>query len=144
MALDDFLNECKRKGVTPLSYRSHTETLNGTKTVEYENPKYREAKVRLAEIMGNIKRTEDPKTDNLLNRLYGEDIVIRTRDGYHHGKLYGYDGKSLVLANYRFSRKPMDIFDYSSEFFTDDNETIIPAEGIISISKIPIMTEEFA
>ena len=144
MTLDEFFKECKEKGETPLSYRSHTETLDGTRTVEYENLKYREARAKLAEMLGNIKQTGNPRTDNLLNRLYGEDVVIRTRDGYHFGRLQGYDGKGFLLGNYLFGRKPMDIFDYSSEFFLGSDETIIPAEGIISISKIPIMTEEFA
>ena len=144
MTLDDFFRECERKGVIPLSYRSHSEFVNGSRTVEYKNPMYAKAKARLAEMLG-MKQTGDPRTDNLLNRLYGEDIVIRTKDGYHFGRLQGYDGKGFLLGNYLFGRKPMDIFDYSSEFFLGEDTIIpIPAEGIISISKIPIMTEEFA
>ncbi len=142
MTLDDFLNECKKRGATPLNYRSHTETINGSRTVEYENPKYREAKARLAEMLGRIKQTGNPNTDNLLNRLYGEDVVIRTANGYHYGKLYGFDGKNFLLDNYHFDKRMIDFFEYSIEsLFGED--TIVPAENIISISKIPLMTEEF-
>lgn len=138
MSLDEFLKECEKNGSIPLSYRSHKEFVNGSRTVEYENPKYARAKERLADILGSIKRTGDPKKDDIMDRLYGEEVVIRTKYGYHHGTLQGFDGKTFMLSNYLFSRKPMDIFDYSTEFFYGD-DTAIPADGVISISKIPIM-----
>lgn len=126
-----------------MSYHSHTETLNGTRTVEYENPKYSEAKARLAKMLGRIRQSGNPNADNLLNRLYGEEVVIHTKDGYHHGELLGYDGKSFMLGDYLFNNRPMNTFEYSSQsIFSED--TIIPAENIFSISKIPIMTEESA
>jgi hypothetical protein len=111
--------------------------------VEYENPAYRKAKEVIARVL-NRGRESNNGIDSLVSNLYGEEIVIRTSDGYHHGKLCGYDGKSFMLGNYLFSRRPMDVFDYSSEFFIGSEETIIPAKNIISISKIPITTEEFA
>ncbi len=87
MTLDDFLKECEKKGSIPLSYRSHVETLNGSQTIEYENPKYREGRVKLAKMLGNLKETGNPYADNLISRLYGEDIVIKTATGYHHGQI---------------------------------------------------------
>jgi small nuclear ribonucleoprotein (snRNP)-like protein len=143
MTLDEFFKECERKGAIPLSYRSHVETLNGSQTIEYENPKYREAKAKLARMLGSIKQTGNPRTDNLLSRLYGEEIVIHTKDGYHFGRLQGYDGKSFMLGDYLFNDRPMEMMDYETEFF-HGGDTIIPTKDIISISKIPDMVEEFA
>lgn len=145
MTLDDFLNECKRKGVTPVRYKESSWGLNGSKTVEYVNPEYAKAEEVIARVLnrGRGNNRNEGGIDSLVSNLYGEEVVIRTRDGYHFGRLQGYDGKSFMLSNYLFSNKPKDIFDYSTEFFHGD-DTVIPAEGIISISKIPIMTKEFA
>lgn len=142
MTLDEFFRECKQKGATPLSYKEFTESINGTKTVEYENPAYRKAKEVIGRVL-NRGRENNNRIDSLVSNLYGEEVVIHTKDGYHHGKLLGYDGKAFMLGNYLFSNRPMELMDYSTEFFYGE-DTIIPAEGIITISKIPIMTEEFA
>ena len=140
MTLDEFFRECEKEGGIPLSYRSHTETINGSRTVEYENPKYAESRARLAKILG-VKETGDKETDDLISRLYGEEVVIRTKYGYHHGKLCGFDGKGFLLNDYLFSKNPLDVFGYSSEFFHGGG-TIVPAEGAISMSKIPLHVEK--
>ena len=140
MTLDDFFKECEKNGGMPLSYRSHTETLKGTRTIEYENPKYAEAKARLAKMLGRIKQTGNPNTDNLLARLYGEEVVIHTKDGYHYGTLHGYDGRGFMLGDYYFDKKLIDDFDYAQKaLFSSDS--VIPAENIISISEIPLKAE---
>lgn len=136
MTLDDFLKECEEKGAIPLSYRNHAETLKGTKTVEYENPKYKAAKAKLAKILG-MNQGED----NAVSKLYGEEVVIRTKYGYHHGTLQGFNGKAFMLSEYLFSRKPLDMMGYSSEIIRGD-DTAVPAEGAISISKIPLYAEK--
>lgn len=141
MTLDDFFRECEKEGAIPLSYRSHAKTTRGSRTVEYENPGYARAR-GILDRMFNRSR-DNGRPDNLVSGLYGEEVIIRTRDGYHLGKLYDYDGKTFTLGNYLFSRRPMDIFEYSIESFLR-KDTIVPAENIISISKIPLMTKEFA
>ena len=146
MTLDDFFRECKQKGATPLSYKEFTESINGTKTVEYENPTYRKAKEVIARVLNRGRGNSNDGNsgiDGLVSNLYGEEIVIHTKDGYHHGKLLGYDGKAFLLGDYLFNNRPMEMMDYETEFFYG-GDTIIPAENIISISKIPVLTEEFA
>lgn len=145
MTLDNFFKECKQKGATPLSYKEFTESINGTKTVEYENPAYRKAKEVIGRVLNRGRGNSNGNSgiDGLVSNLYGEDIVIHTKDGYHHGKLLGYDGKAFMLGNYLFNDRPMEMMDYETEFFYGE-DTIIPAKDIVSISKIPVMTEEFA
>ncbi len=134
MTLDDFFKECEKEGGIPLSYRSHAETINGSRTVEYENPKYKEAKTGLAKILGMDKAGDE---NSIISRLYGDEVVIRTKYGYHHGTLQGFDGKAFMLSDYLFSRKPLDMIDYSSELIRGE-DTAVPAGGSISISKIPL------
>jgi len=141
MTLDDFFRECEKEGAVPLSYRSHAKTTRGSRTVEYENPRYPRARGILNRMLNRGGNNGGP--DNLVSGLYGEEVIIRTRDGYHLGKLYDYDGKSFMLGNYLFSRRPMDIFEYSRESFLK-KDRMVPAENIISISKIPILPKEFA
>ncbi len=139
MTLDDFFRECKQKGATPLSYKEFTESINGTKTVEYENPEYAKARERTARILNpNLK--ENGKIENLVTRLYGEEVVIHTASGYHYGTLQGYDGKRFMLENYHFDKKLIDTFDYVQKaLFSSDS--VVPAENTISISKIPLKVE---
>jgi len=148
MTLDGFFKECKRKGMTPVSYKEITEGLNGSRMVEYINPEYAKSKDMLARILNRGSRGRGDSNDGnsgidgLVSNLYGEEIVIHTKDGYHHGKFLGYDGKAFMLGNYLFNDRPMDMMDYGTEFFYGE-DTIIPAKDIISISKIPDMAEEF-
>lgn len=139
MTLDDFFRECEKKGGIPLSYRSHTETLNGKRTVDYENPEYAKARERTARILNpNLK--ENGKIENLVTRLYGEEVVIHNSSGYHYGTLQGYDGKRFMLENYHFDKKLIDTFDYVQKaLFSSDS--VVPAENTISISKIPLKVE---
>jgi len=149
MTLDEFFKECRAKGVTPVSYKESSWGLNGSRTVEYVNPEYAKLKDMLARILNRGSRGRGDSNDgnsgidNLVSNLYGDDIIIRTRDGYHHGKLLGYDGKVFMLGNYLFNDRPMEMMDYETEFFYG-GDTIIPAKDIISVSKMPVMTEEFA
>ena len=92
MTLDEFFKECRAKAATPLSYRSHKEFVNGSRTVEYENPAYTKAKRGTAEIL-NPDSKENSRIDNLVSRLYGEEVVIHTSSGYHYGMLRRYDGR---------------------------------------------------
>lgn len=138
MTIDDFFKECEGKGAIPLSYKSHKKFANGSRTVEYENPDYKKAREKLAKILGFD--SGDESLDAFLAGLHGEEVVIRTRDGYHHGILNGYDGKSFMLDNYLFSKKPLDIFKYSTDSLLNEDGAV-PAEGIISFSKMPLMTE---
>ena len=70
MTLDDFFKECEKEGGIPLSYRSHTETLNGKRTVDYENPEYAKARERTARILNpNLK--ENGRIENLLSHRKG-------------------------------------------------------------------------
>jgi len=139
MTLDDFFKECEKEGGIPLSYRSHTETLNGKRTVDYENPEYAKARERTARIINpNLK--ENGRIDDLVSRLYGEEVVIHNSSGYHYGTLQGYDGKGFMLENYHFNKKLIDTFDYVQKaLFSSDS--VVPAENIISISKIPLKVE---
>jgi hypothetical protein len=145
MTLDEFFRECKQKGATPLSYKEFTESINGTKTVEYENPAYRKAKEVIGRVLnrGRGNGNGNSGIDGLVSNLYGEDIVIHTKDGYHHGKLLGYDGESFMLGNYLFNDRPMEMMDYETEFFYG-GDTIIPAKDIISVSRISDLVGEFA
>ena len=45
MSLDDFLEECRKKGATPLRYSSKSEGINGSKHENYESRMYRAAKL---------------------------------------------------------------------------------------------------
>jgi hypothetical protein len=124
----------------PLSYRSHKEFVNGSRTVEYENPEYAKAKKGAAGILDPDMK-ENSRIDNLVSRLYGEEVVIHTSSGYHYGTLKGYDGKKLMLENYHFDKRQIDVFDYLQKaFFSSDSA--VPAGSIISISKIPLKVEK--
>ena len=151
MTLDDFFKECKRKGMTPVSYKESSWGLNGSRTVEYVNPKYTNY-VKSRDVLNRIlNRSRDRRNSNdgnsgidgLVSNLYGENVVIRTRDGYHYGKFLEYDGKAFMLGNYLFNDRPMELMDYETEFFYG-GDTIVPAKDIISISKIPEMIGGFA
>lgn len=138
MTLEDFLGDCRKKGAIPLSFRNHAEALNGSSSIEYDNPSYAEAKKRLAKILN--PNPGDAKINDLLSRFYGEEIVIHTSSGYHYGTLNGYDGKRFLLGNYYFYEKLIDTFDYVHKaLFSSDS--IVPSENIISISKIPLVVE---
>jgi len=141
MTLEDFFKECKKTGATPLSYESHIETLHGSKTIKYENPIYAKAKKRVEDIIGSHKEREDDEISDIVSRLYGENVVIRTKDGYHHGILAEYDGKSFYLDRHIYKDKLMNYFDYSINSMFSEGSAV-PAEGIISISKIPMHTWE--
>ena len=138
MTIDDFFRECEKNGAVPLSYRSNAKTVRGSRTVEYENPKYKAAKEKLVKILG--METGNANSDDVLAELYGEEVVVRTKDGYHHGILNGYDGKSFMLGNYLFSKKPLDVFYYSSNSLLSEDGAV-PAEGAISLSRMPLKTE---
>lgn len=129
--------------MTPVSYKEIIESLNGRKMVEYINPEYGKVKEVIARVLNrDMRNNGNNGIDGLISNLVGEQIVIKTKFGYHHGKLLGYDGKSFMLGDYLFSRTPMELMDYETEFFYG-GDTLIPAENIITISKIPIMTEEY-
>jgi hypothetical protein len=132
----NFFRECYREGAVPLSYRSHKEFVNGSRTVEYENPEYAKAKKGAAGILAPDMK-ENSRIDNLVSRLYGEEVVIHTSSGYHYGMLSRYDGRELMLENYHFDKRQIDIFDYLQKAFFS-NDSAVPAENIISISKIPL------
>ena len=141
MTLDEYFKECEKKGAVPLSYRSYAKTLNGSRTIEYENPRYAKAKEDLVGTMGVNKQGEDRNINDIVSRLYGEEVIIYTKDGCHHGELLGYDGKSFCLGRYVFKDKPMDVFDYSTKSLFSE-EAIVPAENIISISRMSLHIEK--
>lgn len=138
MTLDDFFKECEKKEAIPLSYRNHREFVNGSRTVEYENPKYKKARERIAKILG----TGNEHVDDVISGLYGEEVVIRTKDGFHYGTLKGYDGKSFRLENHHYDNKLMDIFDYFSRASLYGENTVVPAKDSISVSAIPLHIEK--
>ena len=140
MTLDDFFKECEKEGGIPLSYRNHAETIRGSRTVEYENPLYSDVKAQAARIAG-VKAAGNRMLDSIISSLYGEDVVIHASDGYHHGRLSGYDGKSFMLDKYLFREKPVDVFKYAGDSIYKESAAV-PAENIISISKIPLKAEE--
>ncbi len=79
--------------------------------------------------------------DDLLSRMYGEEVVIHNKDGYHYGRLRSYDGKMFYLEQYYFNKKLIDRWNYSSaSFFNKDG--MLPADNIISISKMPSYVED--
>lgn len=139
MTLNEFFRECERKEGIPLNYRSHKEFVNGSRTVEYENPEYAKAKERTARIL-NPDLKENGRIDDLVTHFYGEEVVIHTSSGYHYGTLQGYDGKGFMLENYHFDKRQIDVFDYLQKaLFSSDS--VVPAEDIVSISKIPLKVE---
>lgn len=70
--------------------------------------------------------------EDWLSKMYEKDVVIRKNDGYHYGRLCGYDGKFLYLDRYYFSKKPMGYFEcLTRSFFGKD--AMLRAENIISI-----------
>jgi hypothetical protein len=139
MTLDDFFKECRKKGTTPLSYRRQAETLNGSTTVEYENPEYTRAKERLVRILN--PNAKNNKMDDLVSRFYGEEVVIHTKSGYHYGTLLGYDGKGFLLGDYLFDKKLVDTFDFTRRH-SFGSDSFVPVEDFIYISHIPLKVEE--
>jgi len=136
MTIDDFFKECEGKGAIPLSYKSHKKFANGSRTVEYENPKYKKAKEKIAKILG--------MEDEAFSGLYGQEVMIKTKNGYHYGILKGLDEKGFRLENYLFNERKMDLMGYYTSFSPGFDDTVIPAEGIVSISRIPDIIGAFA
>ena len=145
MALDDFLKKSRKEGSIPLSYKEVTVRLNGTTKVEYENPLYTKAKAHAARLMNQLTRggksDGNEPAEGLISKLYGEEVVIRTAEGYHYGKLRGYDGKNFKLDDYHFDVNKLDTFEYALESFGSEN-TVIPAKDYLSISEIPMVVED--
>lgn len=141
MSLDDFLEECRKKGATPLRYSSKSEGINGSRHERYESREYRKAKALMYLLLGN----GDGNLDNLMfNMMYGnKDIVIRNRDGYHYGRLLGYDGKMFYLENYHFDRRLIDEISYVESSF-GNGKAAIPAANVSSVSEIPSFMDELS
>jgi hypothetical protein len=146
MTLDDFLRKCRENGAVPLSYRRKTRDVHGNEYTEsFESKAYRDM-MRIRDMLGigRVMRrgSRSEGVDDVVSGLYGREVVIRKQDGYYHGILQGYDGKFFYLREYCFSRKPMSIFEYSPVFSLDDNDAVVPAEGVISIAGIPLDVDE--
>jgi len=138
MSLDDFMEECRKKGATPLRYSSKSEGVNGSKHEKYESREYRKARALMYLLFGN----GDGKLDDLMfNMMYGnKDIVVRNSDGYHYGRLVGYDGKRFYLDNYYFNSRLIDEVTYieTAMYSPGGRKVAIPADnGVISVGEIP-------
>jgi hypothetical protein len=134
MSLDDFLKSCKEKGQTPLRYSEDTIYTNGRRRVKWTDPAYARGMALLNEKLGF-------KGNNLITRLYGSEVVIRTPHGFHHGELQSYDGEFFYLKGYCFSREPMGTFEYgANSMFSKD--AVVPAEGVVSVREIPMVVEK--
>ena len=146
MALDDFLRECMSKGKTPLHYKRTAVYVDGSQVTEsFESRAYREmqrAEERIRDMLGRGRNgagspnRRNEGIDRAVSGLYGSDVVIRTGDGYHYGRLEGYDGSFFHLKSHCFSTRLMDSFDYLSEsIFSGD--AAVPADGIAFVKEIP-------
>lgn len=152
MTLEDFLKKGRKKGSIPLSYKEVTVGLNGTTKVEYENHLYSKAKANAARLMNQLRQSmqlqgtqsdSSQSADGLIEKLYGEEVVIHTAEGFHYGTLCGYDGKNFKLDGYHFDKRLVDNFEYEfSRPFFSESTRIIPAKDYISISEIPMVVEE--
>ena len=142
MSLDDFLEECRKKGATPLRYSSKSEGINGSRHERYESREYRKARALMYLLFGN----GDGNLDNLMfNMMYGnKDIVVRNSDGYHYGRLVGYDGKFFYLSAYHFDRRLIDELSYIEADMDSlgSYKVAIPAANVSSVSEIPSCAEE--
>lgn len=140
MTLEEFLRDNRRKGTIPISYKEFTNNLEGTTTmVRYLNPAFKVSGGALAGLLERRKEREDGK-DDIISKLYDEQVIVRTKDGYHIGRLAGHDDKFFMLENYQFTDEPLEcISGYPTE-----KKAIIPLNSIISISKIPEYSSGFS
>lgn len=143
MSIDDFLEECRKKGVRPLHCSSKSEGVNGSKHERYESREYRKARALMYLLFGNGDGNLD---DLMFNMMYGnKDIVIRNKNGYHYGRLVGYDGKRFYLDNYHFDRRLIDELSYIEADMDSPGgrKVAIPADnGLVSVGEIPSFIED--
>lgn len=144
MSLDDFLEECKKNGATPISYESRSDPLFGSRYERWDNPAF---KNKATDSLRSLLRDEGGEVDDLFSMMYsGKDVVIRNRDGYHYGRLIGYDSRKrfYILDGYYFSNKLMDELSYVERIvdFLGGCKVAIPADNLISVSEIPSCAEE--
>lgn len=152
MTLDDFLKKSRKEGSIPLSYEEMSIGVHGTTKVKYENHLYTKAKANAARLMNQLMRGTQlqgtqsdgsQSADGLIARLYGEEVVIHTAEGYHYGTLRGYDGRNFKLDDYHFDTRRLDTFEYEfNRPFINESTMIIPARDYISISEIPMVVED--
>lgn len=150
MSLDDFLKGCKEKGYVPLNYRRKTKFADGSEyEEEFRNGAYAGLNAERAgfragnrrEKAGSSQYERGERIDDVVSELYGNEVVIRTKDGYHHGELNGYDGRFFYLKSYCFSREPMSTFEYGAKsIFSED--AVVPAGDIVSVGEIPMVVNE--
>ena len=152
MTLNDFLDKCRKKGTIPLSYERITMDAYGNKYSEgFENAAFtglKPLKLKPARIGEKIPYErpgmEAGRTDrinDLVSRLYGREVVIHDKDGYHYGRLAGYDGKMFQLQQYHSSKRPIDESDYFFDSLWNDDNALVPINGVVSIKEMPFIAD---
>jgi len=80
--------------------------------------------------------------EDWLSKMYEKDVVIHNNEGYHYGRLCGYDDKFLYLESYQFSKKPMAYFDRLARSAVFGKNAVLRAEDIVSIMEAPGVGED--
>lgn len=152
MTLDDYLRQCREKGQAPLHYKRTVRDIHGNVfTEEFRGPGFAGFSGHKGRKNGygsskesrqkSSEHERDKGTDDVVSELYGSEVVIRTRDGYHHGELVSYDGRFFRLKGYCFSKDLMDTFEYGAKsIFSED--AVVPAGNIVSVGEIPMVADE--
>lgn len=138
--MDDFLGEGMNGRIGPFRAGSENGGNGSAGKDKFSRSDYMKARALLYYLIGG------KSIDNLIfNMTYGnKDIVIRNRDGYHYGRLLGYDGKFFYLGAYHFDRELIDELSYIETDMDSlgSYKAAIPAVGVSSVSEIPSFIED--
>lgn len=122
MTLEEYVKDRRERGEMP------------------KNMKPREAFVK---VLNSYLKDKDKKSDDLMSRLFGKDVVIHTSEGYHYGRLEAYNGKEFMLGRYHFDRNRLTAFEYAFSSVSGE-DSVIPANDVISVSKVPAVVREMS